>query len=144
MHAKQIGQYLDSSAGVGRLASQAACLLAIRQVLAGALPESLRQSCAIANYKQGKVIVIAESSAVGARLRILAPSLVQLLGQRGLNVTGLKVDVQPEVRARVQVTEKKNLLLSSSAASALERAAGRLREGELKQAVRALARRGRR
>lgn len=144
MHAKRIGQYLDSSAGVGRLASQAACLLAIRQVLAGALPESLRQSCAIANYKQGKVVVIAESSAVGARLRILAPSLVELLGKSGLNVTGLKVDVQPEVRSRAQVTEKKNLLLSSSAASALERAAQQLPEGELRRAVGALARRGRR
>lgn len=144
MHAKQIGKYLDSSAGVGRLASQAACLLAIRQVLAGALPESLRQSCAIANYKQGKVIVLAESSAVGARLRILAPSLVELLGQRGLNVTGLKVEVQPDARARTQVSERKNLLLSPSAAEALERAAQALPEGELRQAIRALAQRGRR
>lgn len=144
MHAKRIGEFLDASAGVGRLASQAACLLAIRQVLAGALPEPLRQSCAIANYKQGKVVVIAESSAVGARLRVLAPSLVQLLGQRGLNVTGLKIEVQPGVRARVQVAEKKNLLLSSAAARALERAAQQMPEGGLKQAVAGLARRGRR
>jgi hypothetical protein len=144
MHAKRIGQYLDSSAGVGRLASQAACLLAIRQVLAGALPEPLRQSCAIANYKQGKVIVLAENSAVAARLRILAPSLVELLGETGLNVTGLKVEVQPGVRSRMQVTEKKTLLLSSTAACALERAARQLPEGELKRAVGALARRGQR
>jgi hypothetical protein len=144
MHAKRIGQYLDSSTGVGRLTSQAACLLTIRQVLAGALPEPLRQSCAIANYKQGKVIVLAENSAVAARLRILAPSFVELLGKRGLNVTGLKVEVQPDIRSRAQVTEKKTLLLSSAAAGALERAAQQLPEGGLRQAVGALARRGRR
>jgi hypothetical protein len=144
MHAKRIGQYLDATSGLGRLTSQAACLLAIRQVFAGALPAPVRQSCAIANYKQGKVIVLAESSAVAARLRILAPSLVALLGERGLNVTGLKIEVQPDARPRVQVTEKKNLLLSAAAASALERAARQLSDGELKRVVGALARRGRR
>ena len=101
MHAKQIGEYLDASPGGDRLTSHAACLIALRRVLAEALPEPLRRSCAIANYKQGKVIFLAENSAAAARLRLLAPSLLQLLGQRGLDVTGMKVEVQPDARRRI-------------------------------------------
>jgi hypothetical protein len=142
MHAKRIGQYLDTSPGVDRLTSHAACLLALRRLIAEALPEPLRQSCAIANYKQGKVIVLAENSAAAARLRLLAPSLVELLGQRGWQVTGLKVEVQPDARTRTQPVEEKRLLLSSSARDALARKGAELPESRLRQAIEALARRG--
>jgi len=141
MHAKRIGQYLDTSPGVDRLTSHAACLLALRRLIAEALPEPLRQSCAIANYKQGKVIVLAENSAAAARLRLLAPSLVELLGQRGWQVTGLKVEVQPAARTRTQPVEEKRLL-SSSARDALARKGAELPESRLRQAIEALARRG--
>jgi hypothetical protein len=142
MHAKQVGDYLERSPGVDRLTSRAAYLLALRRVLAEALPEPLRRSCAIANYKQGKVVFLAENSAAAARLRLLAPSLIECLGQRGMQVTGLRVEVQPEVRLRTQPVEEKSLLLSSAARAALARAAAALPEGALREAVDALARRG--
>jgi hypothetical protein len=142
MHAKQVGEYLDSSPGVDRLTSHAAHLLALRRVLAEALPEPLRQSSAIANFKQGKVVFLAENSAAAARLRLLAPSLIEMLGQRGLQVTGLRVEVQPDVRRRTQAVEEKSLLLSSSARAALARAAAALPEGPLKDVVDGLSRRG--
>ncbi|MFO1361100.1 MAG: DciA family protein [Burkholderiales bacterium] len=142
MHAKKIGQYLDASPGVDRLTSHAACLLALRRAMAEALPEPLRQSCAIANYKQGKVIVLAENSAAAARLRLLAPSLVELLGQRGWQITGLKIEVQPGARARTQPIEKKRVLLSSSARAALARRGAELPDSRLRHALEALARRG--
>jgi len=144
MHAKRIGEYLDASPGSDRLTSHAANLVALRRVLAEALPEPLQRSCAIANYKQGKVIFLAENSAAAARLRLLAPSLVQLLGQRGLDVTGMKVEVQPDARRSTQLVEEKSLLLSTSACSALARAAQSLPDGALKHAVGALSRRGNR
>ena len=141
MHAKRIGEYLEASPGSDRLASHAAYLIALRRVLAEALPEPLRQSCAIANYKQGKVIFLADNSAAAARLRLLAPSLLQLLGQRGLDVTGMKVDVQPDPRRSTQPVEEKSLLLSSSACEALARAATSLPDGALKESIDALVRR---
>jgi hypothetical protein len=72
----------------------------------------------------------------------MAPSLVELLGKRGLQVTGLRVDVQPDVRRRTQATEGKSLLLSRTASEALARAARSVPEGPLKQALDALVRRG--
>ena len=143
MHGKQIGEFLDASPGGDRLTSHAACLISLRRVLAEALPEPLQRTCAIANYKQGKVIFLADNSAAAARLRLLAPSLLQLLGQRGLDVTGLKVEVQPGARQRMQPVEEKSLLLSSAACGALARAAESLPDGALREAVDTLARRGR-
>jgi hypothetical protein len=142
MHAKQIGQYLDASPGVDRLTSHAACLIALRRVFAEALPEPLRRSSAIANFKQGKVLVIAENNAAGARLRLLAPSLIERLGQRGWQVTGLKVEVQPGASRYAQPIEKKSLVLSASARDALARTLTGLPEGALRRAVQSLARRG--
>jgi hypothetical protein len=140
MHAKRVGEYLDASPEVDRLTSRAAFLLAARQVLAEALPEPLRRSCAVANYRQGKVVLLADSSATAARIRLLAPSLVELLGKGGLQVTGLRVDVQPDVTRRVQPTEAKSLLLSPSATEAIARTARSLPEGPLRQALDAFVR----
>jgi hypothetical protein len=142
MHAKRIGQYLDTSPGVDRLTSHAACLLALRRVVAEALPESLRQSSTIANFKQGKVLVIAENNAAAARLRLLAPSLIERLSERGWQVTGLRVEVQPDARRRMQPVEEKRLLLSHSARDALARSVAELPESRLRRAIEALARRG--
>lgn len=142
MHAKRVSQYLDTSPGVERLTSHAACLLALRRLIAEALPEPLRRSSTIANYKQRKVIVLAENGAAAARLRLLAPSLVELLGHRGWQVTGLKVEVQPDAWRHTQPIEEKRLLLSSSARDALSRTVAGLPESRLRRAVESLARRG--
>jgi hypothetical protein len=142
MHAKKLGDFLDTGEGISRLMPQAAALLTVRRALTAALPDHLLRSCAIANYKQGKVFLFAASSAVAARLRLLEPRMLEVLSERGMNVTGLNVEVQPGTRFAAQVTEKKALRLSREASRALERAGAALPEGDLKRAVDALAARG--
>ena len=76
MQAKRIGDYLDRENGTSRLVPQAALLLAIRQHLSEVLPDHLQRSCAIANYKQGVVVVIADNNAVAAKLRHYEPKII--------------------------------------------------------------------
>ena len=90
MQAKQISDYLDRGDGTGRLVPQAALLLAIRQHLYDVLPDNLRRSCAIANYKQGVVVVVTGNNAVAAKLRHYEPRIIEALGQRGLKATGIQ------------------------------------------------------
>ena len=142
MHAKKLGDFLDTGEGISRLMPQAAVLLTVRRALAAALPDNLLRSCAIANYKQGKVLIFAASSAVAARLRLLEPRMLEVLSKRGLNVTGLNVEVQPGHRFVAQVTEKKALRLSPKASQALANAGAKLPDGALKRAVDALAAKG--
>jgi hypothetical protein len=142
MHAKKLGDFLVTGEGISRLMPQAAGLLTVRRALSAALPDYLLRSCAIANYKQGKVFIFVASSAVAARLRLLEPRMLEVLSKRGLNVTGLNVEVQPGHRFGAQVTEKKALRLSRGAARALAHAGEELPEGALKRAVDALAKKG--
>jgi hypothetical protein len=139
MQAKHIGDYLAEDRGTSRLVPQVATLLAIRQRLTGALPDSLRRSCAIANYKHGIVVLLASNNAVAAKLRLIEPRLVNALSNYGLNVTGIKIQVQGGASFPMQVTEKKALSLSLEAADALARLSVNLPESRLKRAVDALA-----
>jgi hypothetical protein len=139
MQAKHIGDYLAEDRGTSRLVPQVATLLAIRQRLTSALPDSLRRSCAIANYKHGIVVLLAGNNAVAAKLRLIEPRLVSALSKYGLNVTGIKIQVQAGASFPVQVTEKKALSLSPAAAAALAKFSGDLPDSRLKRAVEALA-----
>jgi hypothetical protein len=139
MQAKRLGDYLDRSDGTSRLVPQAALLLAIRQHLPEVLPDNLRRSCAIANYKQGVVVVIAGSNAVAAKLRHYEPKIVETLGKRGLKTTGIRVGVQGAWSFHRQVSEKKALFLSPRAADTLARLGRRLPDSRLRDAVKALS-----
>ncbi len=143
MQAKRIGDYLDRGEDTSRLVPQAASLLAVRQHLSGLLPDNLRRSCVIANYKQGVVVIVAGNNAVAAKLRYYEPSIIETLGQCGLKATGIRVDVQGARSFPLQVPEKKALSLSPAAADALARLGRRLPESRLKQAVGALVKKSR-
>jgi hypothetical protein len=143
MQAKRLGDYLDRGDGTSRLVPQAALLLAIRQHLTEVLPDNLRRSCAIANFKQGVVVVIAGNNAVAAKLRHYEPKIIETLGKRGLKATGMKVEVQGTPSFAPQVPEKKALFLPASAGEALARLGRRLPDSRLKQAVETLSKRTR-
>jgi len=141
MQAKRLGEYLGSGDSTSRLVPQAALLLAIRRQLSEVLPDNLRRSSTIANYKQGVVVVVAGTNAAAAKIRHLEPRLIEVLGKRGLQITGIRVEVQPAWRFGAQVPEKKALFLSQGARAALAQLGRRLPDSALKRAVQALANR---
>jgi hypothetical protein len=97
--------FLNQPDGIASLMPQARRLIELRGILSTMLPESLARSCSIANYKQGKVVIFAANSAAAAKLKLLRPTLSEKLSQRGVEVTGLEVRVQPLGHER-QVVEK--------------------------------------
>ena len=84
MHAKRIGEYLELDDGTSRLVPQVALLLNIRQRLSEELPDTLWRSCAIANYKQGVVVIFAGNNAAAAKLRLWAAQDYRDLGRARL------------------------------------------------------------
>jgi hypothetical protein len=142
MHVKKLGDFLNSSDGIGALMPQAAALLTVRKALCGALPDHLLRSVAIANYRQGKVVFLAASNAVAARLRLLEPRMLEVLSGCGVNVTGMTVEVQPARQPAAEPPARTGRRLPAPAARALARASGRLRDGELRRIVQDLAAKG--
>jgi hypothetical protein len=143
MQAKRISEYLDTDDSTSRLMPQVALLLELRKRLASTLPETLLRSCTIANYKQGVVVLLAGNNAVAAKLRLLTPRLLETLSERGLKVTGIKIQLQYEASFSMQDTEKKALKLPVAASAALTQLGRNLPDSSLKKAVQSLAKKAR-
>lgn len=141
MHPKNPCAFLNQPDGIAPLMPQARRLIELRKILAAMLPESLARSCSIANYKQGKVVIFAANGATAAKLKLMLPTLSEQLSQRGVEVTGLEVCVQP-LSSGSQVIEK-SAKISLEATLELTRLCEQLPDSELKTILRKFASRHR-
>jgi len=140
MRSQNLGAYLNQPDGIPALIPQAKRLLELRRILAELLPESLVRSCSIANCKQGKIIIFATHSAAAAKLKLMRPALSEQLLKRGVQVTGIEVQVQP-LGPSAEAIEK-SAKLSHNAKENLTRLEAQLPDSELKNAVARMTRRG--
>jgi len=106
MPARTLDDCLNSDATMARLAVHAERLLKLQRQMERTLPVALTQSCHIANYKLGIIVIHADSSAVAAKLRQIAPTLGDAFQQIGLEVTEIRVRVQPRFREKTRLPDK--------------------------------------
>jgi hypothetical protein len=133
-----IGDLLDD--GAHSVAAQAALLLRLRQSASLVVPEALLRSASIANCKQGKVVIFAENNAVAAKFRLFEPRLIDLWARQGLQVSALKVEVQP-ARGGSAGRIKQSRLTPAAGQALSELASGLPDDSPLRRAVAALIRR---
>jgi hypothetical protein len=141
LHAKTAARLLASAESAGHLIAQAEQLMTLRRLAASVLPVELRRSAAVANVKQGKVVIFAENAAIAAKLRLLEPALLDAFAREALQVTGLQVRVQVPDASKAHPRMKRARLAPGPAAS-LDRLAKSLPDSELSRAVARLAKRG--
>jgi len=134
MHSKNIRAYLDSAAGIAALLPQAERLIELRRIYSELVPQQLLRSSSIVNYKAQIVVIFAENNAVAAKLKLLSPRLVNDFSKRGLEVTGIRLEVQPRQEAHIPLKEKQ-AKLSAAGAESLEALAKQLPDSKLKQTV---------
>lgn len=138
MHSKNLRAYLDSAVGIAGLLPQAERLIELRRIYSKLVPQQLLRSSSIGNYKQQKVVIFAENNAIAAKLRLLSPRLVNDFSKSGVEVTGIRIEVQPR-QSTEQETKPKQARLSRAGAECLDALAARLPDSSLKQAVRLMA-----
>jgi hypothetical protein len=126
--------------GIQSLMPQAEYLLRLRRILADTLPANLRQSCTIANYMQGKVVIFVENSAVAAKLKLMLPELQGVFVKRGVEVTGIGIRVQPK---EPEQRREKHAKLTDEAIRSLQGLADQLPDSKLKNTVAGMAARNR-
>ena len=102
--------YLESANGAGQLMAHARLLVKLGRLYQEIAPPHLCQASSLANYKTGIVIIHAESGAVAAKLRQLAPTLADGFSKRGIECTGVQVKVQArEISAQSTTSTQKPL-----------------------------------
>ena len=134
MHAKNVRAYLDSTAGIAALLPQAERLIELRRIYRELVPQQLLRSSSIVNYKRQIVVIFAENNAIAAKLKLLSPRLASGFSKRGVEVTGIRLEVQPRQEPQKALTQK-HAKLSAAGAESLEALAKRLPDSRLKQAV---------
>lgn len=141
MHSKNLRAYLDSTVGIASLLPQAERLIELRRIYSKLVPQQLLRSSSIVNYKQRNVVIFADNNAVAAKLRLLSPRLVNDFSKCGMEVTGIRLEVQPRP-APPQETAPKRARLGRAGAESLETLARQLPDSRLKRALADLAARG--
>jgi len=141
MPSQNLGAFLTQVNGIASLIPQAKRVLELRKILAAVLPESLSRSCSIASVKHGKIVIFAANSAVAAKLKLMRPVLSEQLTQRGVEVTGIEVEVQ--LPGPIPKVIEKSAKISQGAAQSLTRLSTQLPDSELKNVLTKLARRER-
>ncbi|MFH1045238.1 MAG: DciA family protein [Pseudomonadota bacterium] len=142
MHSKNLRAYLDSATGIAALLPQAERLIELRRIYKEIMPQQLLRSSSIVNYKHENVVIFAENNAIAAKLKLLSPRLVNDFSKRGLQVTGIRIEVQPRQDQRKQLIPKQ-AKLSRAGAESLRTLAKRLPNSRLKQALAAMIERKR-
>jgi hypothetical protein len=140
MPSKALNEFLKQGDEAGALMAQAKQLLTLRRAMEAVVPPALRPVWQLANFKQGNAILFAANNAVAARLRLLAPALLQACLDRGAAIKDLKVEVQPAAFTP-KTQPLKRAHLSRAARDSLQRLERKLGEGELREHVRALVER---
>ena len=138
MHSKNIRAYLDSAAGIAGLLPQAERLIELRRIYSKLVPQQLLRSSSIVNYRQRNVVIFADNNAIAAKLRLLSPRLVNDFSKYGVEVTGIRLEVQPR-QEPLKETAPKRAKLSRAGAESLQALARQLPESKLKQALAGMA-----
>ncbi len=133
MHMKNPCAFLNQADGIAALMPHTKRLIELREILSSLLPEPLARRCSVANYKKGRVVILASNGATAAKLKLMLPALLEQLSGRAMEVTGLEVAVQA-LEPEPQVPEK-TAKISQEAVSGLAKLCEQLPDSELKTAL---------
>ena len=135
----RVGVLLDSLPELQSLNRELRQLAALQTALAELLPGNLATSSGVALAKAGELTLFADNGAVAAKLRHMAPRILESLRQRGFEITGIHLQVQ--VRIRDNPLPQKQISLSPEARSAIDLLSERLEASPLKSALKRFGRR---
>jgi len=135
---------LNADEAMARLAAHAGRLLSLQRLVDAAVPDNLARACRVANYKLGVLIIHADNGAVATKLRQLAPRLGDELRSSGVELSEIRVKVQPRDSAPPPSAGISISAISDQAKQGLTTLSAELPEGSpLRDALERLVRRAR-
>ncbi len=136
---RSIGRVLDSLTDIRSLMERVQMLAALQMRYLNFVAPELAARSRVSHEQAGTLFIQADTAAVAARLRNIAPRILQELRGRSPNLTGIQVGMQPKPSRR-GVTRISPVLSEASRAE-LHHLSSELPDGELKRAVARLSRR---
>ena len=94
MPTNKISKFLTASAELKALSDKAQRLLQLQNTFFDSAPPLLAQACRVKNFREGVLFIVAENTAVAAKLRQLTPRLLSNIRKQEPQITGIQVAVQ--------------------------------------------------
>jgi len=116
-------------------------LRALSGLVQNFLTTELRAQTRVANFKDGKLALLAANSAVAAKLRLLAPALARFLQERRMQVSLVSVRVQPIESLKKACGPQKSVHFSTPALERLRELYERLPASPARDALARMLRR---
>lgn len=135
MQARTLDDCLNADETMARLAAHAGRLLKLQRLFEAAVPAALAQTCRIANTQLGVIFIHAENGAAAAKLRQISPSLCEDFRSGGVQVTEIRIKVQPFDAAPHNKHRPKAAVLDDAARGSIARLSDTLPEGPLREAL---------
>lgn len=135
MPAQKIGTLLTTSGDLKALSEKARRLLQLQQVFLASAPPSLAQASRVGNYRAGTLFLLADSAAVAAKLRQLAPRLLLNIREQEPQVTGIQVAVQVNKSRASPDTHPGKERLSADSIGQFSKLSERIPDSPLKTAL---------
>jgi len=123
--AAPLQRYLEHGDTLARLQDHAGRLLRAQSILVSLLPPPLGEHCAVANLKQGTLVVFAANGATAARVRQLVPTLLGGFAAAGVPLREIKLKVRIDQGA-AQAAPRTPRVLTDAARVSLEALAASL------------------
>src|SRR5919108_5742840 len=134
----KLGRILAAEATLQPVLAKAHELRALAGLLDGFLPSELARQTRVVNYRDGEMVLVAATSAAAAKLRLLAPSLVNFFLKQRLQVNSVYIRVQPNGSRSDDAAPQKNAYLSTPALNSLSQLYKTMRNSPAREALRAL------
>lgn len=147
---KSVGQWLGEAAALSPV-QQARRLIQLEQDWLLAVQNSLGSQATdkrlkfaghVAGLHNGELIVLVDSSATRAKLKLLAPELANALQTRGWQVSAIRTQVQESAPSHQATSVPNRRRISDQAAEEIRSSADRVTNMKLQQALKRLAHSG--
>lgn len=138
MRALKIDRFLSAEGGFQPVIAKALEIEALAKRCKKFLPPELARVTRVANFKDGKLVMLAANGPAAAKLKLLAESLAEFLSEQGAKVSSVSVRVQPDAREPSDVATQKQPRLSEASLYELAALHDRLRDSPLRKALKAL------
>jgi hypothetical protein len=122
----------QDNAELAALSDRADSLAVSQKIWQAVVPDPLKLFTQAGGIKHKRLTVYADNGAVGAKIKLLLPSLLIKLQKQGIEVTSIRVEVQVKSARRIVKTTR---TLSANASSQLESLAQELRGSPLGEAL---------
>lgn len=141
MPLSKIGSLLNASDELKALSARTRRLQELQALYLRCAPRELVGSSRVKNFRTGTLFVSADNSAVAAKLRQLAPTVLASIRENESEVTGLRIEVQVSGAAHERHAQSRKVALSPVALDKLEELSREVADAGLKKALARLVRR---